>query len=195
MSTHANARLSAENITADETTSHEVLKDHSFPVNSIGPADGDAPWKCNQNNDYYETLEDKEGKPYVSLLGDVVLWQDIVLHPQVNPSPEEGARPQYRIGFQYYAGMFEDCWFFIVDADDIDHEIYRFKLPAEGDALWDNVTWHYFDVRKIPIPEAIERIRVMFTTPDVARKNLYLREVVTELLLPAFDDVALQRGN
>ncbi|CAK13629.1 hypothetical protein [Pseudomonas entomophila] len=170
----------------NETASHPVLKDHSFPVGSIGPEGQELTfWKCNQANTYYDYLPDSDGTTYVRLRDGANIWQDIELPVAANPLIE--GRPEYKLGCRYNPERLPGCRltvFLIKDGGDDGDKIFDAPLGPENK----KVTWTTLDAKRImDVPEHTQKLRVKFTTPTGKGGYILLTEAVMELLLPAFD--------
>ncbi|WP_248918547.1 hypothetical protein [Pseudomonas entomophila] len=188
MSISPNPVSSALPAAENETKSHQLLKAHSFPTNSIGPMDDERPWKCDKPNSRYATRTDADGNPYVELLEGLELWQDFEIHAPAKLGPE--GRPEYLIECQYNIEKLRGCRlqvFLITEAGPQRDPFFDEPLGiTEKD-----VTWQTFSLKRINVVEVGTCLRIKFKIPgdENGYERVFLRNVLTELRLPAFDDV------
>ncbi len=178
---------SASPAAESETQSHELLIDHTFPTDSIGGAGGSRPWKCNASSDRYATkFNDEDGTTYAELLSGLELWQDFKIHVPANPDSE--GRPEYLVGCQYDTARIKGCRiqvFLVKDGVRQGHPIFDEPLGIQNK----EVTWQTFDIQRIRVVGDGTHLQVNFMIPEDGDKQVYLRNVVTALRLPAFDNV------
>lgn len=178
--------FSATRVAENETTSHELLKDHTFPSGSIGKEGGSTAWKTNAESDRYAIKEDEQGNTFAMLLSGLELWQDFKIHVPANPGSE--GRPEYWVGCQYDTARIKGCRiqvFLVKDGERQGAPIFDEPLGIQDK----DVTWQTFDIQRITVVGDGTHLRVNFLIPVDGNKEVNLRNVVTELRLPAFDEV------
>lgn len=101
---------------AQESESHDLIQDPSFPLGSIGKGKS---WQV--DGDYEHYMESDH--PYVGLAPGASLWQDITLPVKANPAAD--GRPDFWLGCEYDTGRLTDCRL----------EMYDFTGGKEGTLL------------------------------------------------------------
>lgn len=174
--------------TVAQSTSHSLLRDPSFPRNSIGPGRS---WQS-RNGSGFAYFSADDGGTYVGITRNNRVWQDVDLPMAANPASE--GRPDYWLGCEYNATWFGECTLSVYRLEGQDETELLYRQPMRGEppqarlrALLNDPTWHVLSVERIAVPADARRLRVVFETPNsVGLAYLYVRHVVSQLRLPAF---------
>ncbi|WP_060513082.1 hypothetical protein [Pseudomonas sp. NBRC 111124] len=166
---------------AQESESHDLVKEPSFPLGSIGEGKS---WQVEGDYEYQE----EGGSPYVGLYPEAFLWQDITLPVEANPT--EDGRPDFWLGCEYDTGRLSDCRL----------EIYDFTGGKEGPRLQERVmegiepdvspsdalvNWTRLPLERIEnLVSTVTAIRIKFIAGK-GNNRLSLRNIDLDVRLPA----------
>ncbi|QHG64569.2 hypothetical protein [Pseudomonas putida] len=167
---------------AQESKSHDLVKEPSFPLGSIGKGKS---WQVEGDYEHYE----EDGHPYVGLAPGASLWQDITL--PVTANPVENGRPDYWLGCEYDTGRLTDCWLHVYDitGDEPGNLLHSRAMegiqPEESEASDALVNWTTLPLLRIKdLASTIKVIRIKFIAGKGSNR-LNLRNTDLDVRLPA----------
>ncbi|MFZ5937759.1 hypothetical protein ACOKS3_23370 [Pseudomonas sp. HS6-2] len=165
-----------------ESESHDLVKEPSFPLGSIGKGKS---WQVEGDYEHFEEGDD----PYVGLAPQASLWQDIILPVKANP--DQGGRPDFWLGCEYDTGRLTDCWLEIYDFTDgkegtlLQKRVMEGIQPKESQASDALVTWTTLPLQRIEgLDSKITAIRMKFTAGK-GNNRLSVRNTDLDVRLPA----------
>jgi|GEM_PF-1738996 len=192
---------------AEQTRGHNLVQHPSFPTGSISLRNDARPTAWKIETDGYATFMAGDGSTYVGIVepdesGKTQrIWQDLDL-PVI--AAAEG-RPDYWLNCQYDATFFTQCTLKVYAVGDETRELFsaflkgdaskyvppKVKLPRGFVLPKSDPTWHTLTLGRIDVPEGVERVRVVFETPGKQPyRYLYLKNVLTQVRLPALDEAS-----